>query len=59
MPWTGSSEELLAHLSQFVNFGGTTADYDFDGVVHLMLATLDNLESRGLRAEAVPVPVTT
>jgi hypothetical protein len=38
MPWTGSFEDLLAYLRQFVNFGGTPADYDFNGVVHLMSA---------------------
>ena len=51
MPWTGSYEDLLAHLRQFVNFGGTPADYDFNGVVHLMLAALDNLRHNASEAE--------
>jgi hypothetical protein len=51
MPWTGSFEDLLAYLRQFVNVGGTPADYDFNGGVHLMLAALDNLRRNALEAE--------
>ena len=51
MPWTGRSEDLLAYLRQFVNFGGGPVDYDFHGVVHLMLASLDNLRHNALEAE--------
>ena len=51
MPWTGSYEDLLAYLRQFVNFGGGPVDYDFNGAVHLMLASLDNLRHNALEAE--------
>ena len=51
MPWTGSFEDLLAYLRQFANVGGTPADYDLNGVVHLLLATLDNLRRYALEAE--------
>ncbi len=51
MPWTGSYEELIGYLRQFINFGGSSTDYDFNGVVHLMLATLDNLRHNALEAE--------
>ena len=51
MPWCGSHEELLAYLRQFANSHGDPAPYDFNGVVHLMLATLDNLSRNALEAE--------
>ncbi len=51
MPWSGSYEELLAYLRQFVNVHGDPVPYDFNGVVDLMLATLDNLGHNALEAE--------
>lgn len=51
MPWSGSYEDLLAYLRHFVNFQGDPAPYDFNGVVHLMLATLDNLSQNVSEAE--------
>lgn len=51
MPWSGSYEDLLAYLRHFVNFRGDPVPYDFDGVVHLMLATLDNLSHNASEAE--------
>ncbi len=51
MPWSGSYEDLLAYLRQFANSHGEPAPYDFNGVVHLMLATLDNLKDNALEAE--------
>jgi hypothetical protein len=51
MPWAGSYEDLLAHLRQVVNLQGDPAPYDFNGVVHLMLATLDNLSRNAPEAE--------
>jgi hypothetical protein len=51
MPWTGSYEDLLAYLRRFVNFGGDPVPYDFNGVVHVMLAALDNLRHNASEAE--------
>jgi len=51
MPWSGSYEDLLAYLRHFVNFHGDPVPYDFNGVVHLMLATLDNLSHNASEAE--------
>ena len=51
MPKAGSHAELLAHIRQFVNAAGEPAPYDFNGVVHLMLAALDNLSHNALEAE--------
>jgi hypothetical protein len=51
MPRAGSHAELLAHIRQFVNSAGEPAPYDFNGVVHLMLAALDNLSHNALEAE--------
>lgn len=47
----GSYEDLLAYLRHFVNFGGDPVPYDFNEVVHLMLAILDNLGHNALEAE--------
>ncbi len=51
MPWLGSYEDLIDYLQRFANFPGDPATYDFNGVVHLMLATLDNLKYNALEAE--------
>lgn len=51
MPWTGSYQDLLAYLRGFVNLGGGPVEYDFNGVVHLMLASLDNMRQNALEAE--------
>ena len=51
MPWLGSYEDLIDYLRHFTNFSGDPATYDFNGVVHLMLATLDNLKSNALAGE--------
>lgn len=50
MPWAGNYEDLVDYLRHFVNFGGGPNDYDFIGVVHLMLASLDNLNRNALEA---------
>lgn len=47
----GSYEELRDHLRQFVNSAGDPAPYDFNGVVHLLLASLDNLRKNASEAE--------
>lgn len=36
-------EELEAYLRQFINFEGSSSQYDFVGAFHLFLALLDNL----------------
>jgi hypothetical protein len=51
MSWSGSYEELEDYLRRFVNFGPDPVPYDFNGVVNLMLALLDNLRERALDAE--------
>ena len=51
MPFGGSYEELREHLRQFVNAAGEPVPYDFNGVVHLLLASLDNLRQNALEAE--------
>ena len=56
MPLLGSYGDLIDYLRHFTNFPGDPATYDFNGVVHLMLATLDNLKDNALEAELVPVP---
>ncbi|MFO0952240.1 MAG: hypothetical protein U0835_14040 [Isosphaeraceae bacterium] len=51
MRWIGSYDDLLAYLRHFVNIHGDPVPYDFNGVVHLMLATLDNLSQNASEAE--------
>ena len=51
MPWIGNYEELCDYLRQFVNAHGDPAPYDFNGVVQLLLATLDNLRQNASDAE--------
>lgn len=51
MPRAGSHAEWLAHIRQFVNAAGEPTPYDFNGVVHLMLAALDNLSHNALEAD--------
>ena len=51
MPTFDRYEELQAYLRGFVQFGGDDPPYDFNGIVHLMLALLDNLRSNALEAD--------
>jgi hypothetical protein len=51
MPWTGTYDELQEYLRQFINFKGGPVEYDFNGVVQLMLAALDNLRRNALEDE--------
>jgi hypothetical protein len=51
MPWSGGYEDLLAYQRHFVNFRRDPVPYNFNGVVHLMLATLDNLSHNASEAE--------
>ncbi len=51
MPFIASYQELRDHLRQFVNCAGDPAPYDFNGVVHLLLAPLDNLRQNASEAE--------
>jgi hypothetical protein len=51
VPWTGGYEELCEYLREFVNIGRDPVPYDFNGVVHLMLASLDNLRHNALEAD--------
>jgi len=51
MPWSGGFEELQRYLRHFVNIGDDPSPYNFNGVVHLMLALLDNLRENALEAE--------
>jgi hypothetical protein len=51
MPLSVSYEELRDHLRQFVNTAGDPAPYDFNGVVHLLLASLDNLRQNASEAD--------
>jgi hypothetical protein len=46
-----SYKELESHLRNFVNLTGDPAPYDFNLVVHLMLALLDNLRAHALEGE--------
>jgi hypothetical protein len=46
-----SHAELRAYLRDLVNFTGDPVPYDFNTVVHLMLALLDNLRDHALEAE--------
>ena len=41
-------EELLEAIK---NFGDSQGPYDFNGMVHLLLASLDNLRENALEAE--------
>jgi hypothetical protein len=52
MQWSGSYEELQQYLRRFVNISGDAVPYDFNAVVHLMLAILDNMceNASGCRA---------
>jgi hypothetical protein len=43
--------ELREYLRGFINFGGDPVPYDVNGVVHLVLALLDNLRANALPAE--------
>jgi len=51
-------EELEKYLRGFVNFRGDPVEYDFGGVVALMLALLNNLRERALPAELEDLPET-
>lgn len=51
MPLLGSYEQLESYLRGFVNFGPDPVPYDFNGVVHLLLALLDNLREKALEEE--------
>jgi hypothetical protein len=51
MSWSGSYEDLERYLRHFVNISCDPVPYDFNGVVHLMLALLDNLREHALDAE--------
>ena len=44
-------EQLRSYLRNFVNIAGDPVPYDFNGVVHLMLALLDNLREHALETE--------
>ena len=55
MPWHGTYEELRDYLRGFINFGGDPVPYDFNGVVHLVLALLDNLRENALEAELADI----
>jgi hypothetical protein len=43
MQWEGSYEELMQYLRGFKNMLHDPVPYDTNGVLHLMLAVLDNL----------------
>jgi hypothetical protein len=55
MPWTGSYEALRHYLRHFTNIGGDPVPYDHNGVVHLMLALLDNLRENALDVDLADI----
>ncbi|MCP4348642.1 MAG: hypothetical protein GY795_24445 [Desulfobacterales bacterium] len=44
-------DDLEEYLKTFRTFGGDTVTYDFNGIVHLILALTDNLMENSLEAE--------
>ncbi len=44
-------DDLENYLKTFHSFGGDATIYDFNGIVHLLLALLDNLRKNALEAE--------
>jgi hypothetical protein len=44
-------EEVEAYLRNFTNPGGDPVPYDWNGVVHLVLAALDSMREHGLEVE--------
>ncbi|MCP4459469.1 MAG: hypothetical protein GY816_15830 [Cytophagales bacterium] len=44
-------DDLEEYLKTFRTFGGDTATYDFNGIVHLILALIDNLMENSLETE--------
>ncbi len=44
-------DALEKFLKNFRNFGSDSTTYDFNGIVHLILALLDNLSENALEVE--------
>lgn len=51
MPSFNTYEDLQVFLRNFINFHEDSGQYDQNGLVHLMLAILDNLRANALEVD--------